>query len=155
MAYSEKEIKDLFNDICARVSDGESVRTLLLEKGMPSSKTFYEWLDNDSEKVKQYTRATNSRADKIFEDILVIADKQDNDVYEIEIDGKIIEKVDHNVINRNKLQVDARKWMVGKMNPKKYGDNKVIDLNVDDKKSTPEDRAARIEKLKEMLKNSK
>jgi hypothetical protein len=54
----------------------------------------------------------------LFDEILSIADKQDKDVDEV--DG--IEVINHNVINRNRLQIDARKWVLGKMNPKKYGE---------------------------------
>ena len=55
----------------------------------------------------------------IFEDILVIADKQDKDV---SINEEGFEVVNHNVHARSKIMIDARKWMLGKMNPKKYGD---------------------------------
>jgi hypothetical protein len=39
------------------------------------------------------------------------------------------EQINHNVIQRNKLQIDARKWMLGKMQPKKYGDK--LDVTTD------------------------
>ena len=35
-------------------------------------------------------------------------------------DGKVV--TNHNVIQRDRLRVDARKWALSKMNPKKYGD---------------------------------
>lgn len=90
---------------------------------------FYEWLDSDDYNEKRYARACRKRADLIFEEMIEIADKQGEDVY-IDKDGK--KKVDHNVIHRNKLQIDTRKWMLAKMHPKKYGDK--IDVTSDGEK---------------------
>ena len=108
------------------IEDGEAIRTILQEKDMPNTETFYKWLDDDKDKTKQYARACEFRADNIFEDILVISDNQEHDVY-TDDDGK--EQVNHNVIQRARLRVDSRKWMLGKMNPKKYGEK--IDLGLD------------------------
>ncbi len=126
MAYSEKEKKTLFNKICREISKGKSLRNVLKAKDMPAYETFYKWIDGDESKSKQYTRATQNRADNIFEDILDIADKQASDVY-LDKDGK--EQINHNIIQRARLQVDARKWMLGKMRPKKYGDKLELNTN--------------------------
>ena len=34
----------------------------------------------------------------------------------------------HNVINRDRLRVDARKWAASKLAPKKYGDASTLKL---------------------------
>jgi hypothetical protein len=121
MAYSSQEIEDIFNKVCERIQNGEAVRTILLESDMPSSRTFFKWLDeldeNDA-KVKQYARATTKRADAIFDEILDIADENNADVY---IDDGVA-KIDGNTVQRSRLRVDARKWVASKLNPKKYGD---------------------------------
>lgn len=124
MAYSEDERNQKLLKIFDIISNGQSLRKALEQVKM-SSATFFEWIDKDSDKAKQYARACEDRADMIFEEILEIADKQDSDV--IEIDGNIV--TNHNVINRSRLQVDARKWALSKMNPKKYGDK--LDITSD------------------------
>jgi Pyruvate/2-oxoacid:ferredoxin oxidoreductase gamma subunit len=86
---------------------------------MPSTSTFYQWLDNNTEKAKQYARATEVRADIIFDDILSIADENSNDTY---INDNGIEVVNSDVIQRSRLRIDARKWVLSKLNPKKFGD---------------------------------
>lgn len=122
---------------------------------MPSSQTFYKWLtpnDSDTEKVikekeiksKQYARACNDRADAIFEECLAIADNQEKDKYTDE-HGK--EHVNHNVINRSRLRVDTRKWMLGKLNPKKYGDKMQQDVTIDDKRAKIDDVFPSTEEL--------
>jgi hypothetical protein len=93
------------------------------------TKSFYKWLDSDEINAKSYARACNKRSERIFEEMIEIADKQEKDVY-IDKEGK--ERIDHNVIHRNKLQIDTRKWMLAKMNPKKYGDK--IDVTTDGEK---------------------
>jgi hypothetical protein len=55
----------------------------------------------------------------MFEDILSIVDENTADVTILE-DGR--EVVNNDVINRARLRMDARKWMLGKMHPKKYGE---------------------------------
>jgi len=119
MAYSEEQKTELINIICEKISDGMALRNVLKNKDLPDAVTFYSWIDEDKDKLKQYVRATELRSEAIFEDILDIADKQDKDVY---INNEGIEVVDNNVIQRSRLMVDARKWHLSKLNPKKYGD---------------------------------
>lgn len=120
MAYSIEEINEMFERIIKGIAeDGEPLRSVLNRHSMPSAKTFYEWIDGDDEKRKQYARACEERADSIFEEILEIADESNADI-SISDEGKII--VNGENIQRSKLKVDTRKWMLGKMNPKKYGE---------------------------------
>jgi hypothetical protein len=59
---------------------------------------------------------------------LDIADDSSNDVTEFDLgDGVITQKVNSEVVQRSRLRVDARKWMLGKMNPKKYGERLELD----------------------------
>ena len=119
MAYTDRERDKTFDAIIQDIENGLSLRASLRIGDKASSRTFYKWLDEDEAKVKQYTRATTERAEQIFEDILEIADDQEDDVYK-DADGN--EQTNHNVINRAKIRIDSRKWMLGKMNPKKYSD---------------------------------
>lgn len=108
-------------DILEHIESGKSVRSILDNADrdiLPSNRLFLEWVEQDEELRKQYARAMESREDLIFDEILNIADAQENDIVETP-EGTV---VNHNVINRNRLQVDTRKWMLGKMNPKKYGE---------------------------------
>ena len=128
MAYSEKQKKGIVDFVCNEIAEGKSLRSVLANNdNMPARNTFLEWIDNDTKKANQYTRAMELRQDTIFEDILSIADNQEDDI--IEVDGK--ELPNHNIIQRDRLRVDSRKWMLGKMNAKKYGDK----LETDNKHS--------------------
>lgn len=122
MAYSPEEKQNILNVVCEKIEQGLSLRKALLFDGMPNRNTFYEWIDADEKKANQYARACEYRADLIFEDILHIADDTSKDVQTVDLDGIKITNVNHEVINRSRLRVDARKWMLSKMMPKKYGD---------------------------------
>jgi hypothetical protein len=41
-------------------------------------------------------------------------------------DGGSIERLDSAGINRNRLRVDARKWVASKLKPRKYGDRTTL-----------------------------
>jgi len=139
--YTPIEIAHLFNEITEAISGkGLSLRKALRITEV-SSRTFYEWLNDDApvmggenpennkfttigeQRQKQYARACVERADAIFDETIEIADDGSNDTYELETEGgTIITKTDYDVIARSKLRVDTRKWIVAKLNPKKYGD---------------------------------
>ena len=125
MAYTIKQINEIFDSICVRIENGEAVRNILKEEDMPSSRTFFKWLD-DEEKVKQYARAKSIYAEAMFEDIILIADGSGDDVL-IDEDG--VENVNHHVIQRDRLRTDARKWALSKLNPKKYSDKIQLDTS--------------------------
>lgn len=57
------------------------------------------------------------------DEILEIADDGQNDWMERESkNGEVFEVENHEVLNRSRLRVDARKWLMSKLAPKKYGD---------------------------------
>ncbi|MGV0964914.1 terminase small subunit-like protein [Empedobacter falsenii] len=125
--YSQEEKNEVLSNIFLQIKlKGYSVRKIFKEdnsdKPEISRNTFHDWLSDDKEMADQYARAREERADGIFEEILDIVDCEDNDVTEIDIDGILVTRVNHDVIQRDRLRVDARKWILAKMNPKKYGD---------------------------------
>ena len=100
--------------ICAGISEGKSLRAICESNNIPRRSVF-KWLEVDEDFMHQYTRARQEQADTIFDEILEIADESKADK------GK--DGVDHENIQRPRLRIDARKWMAGKMRPKKYGDH--------------------------------
>lgn len=113
MRYSKENKEKIFKSIISDIENGESLRKSLSKKGRISSETFYRWLDDDEDLSKQYARASENRADAIFEEILEISNHSEED--HTPFTGS-------NVIQRDRLKIDARKWMLSKMNPTKYGD---------------------------------
>lgn len=117
MAYLDKEKEKLLITIFKDIESGDSLRQALINSKL-SSQTFYIWIEEDKEKSKQYARACEDRAEKIADEILEICDSSEADAY---VDDGVT-KIDGNTVQRARLQVDTRKWLLGKLNPKKYGD---------------------------------
>ena len=126
MPYTEEQKDEKLNDIFKDISEGMPLRQSLKVRGVGTN-SFYGWVDDNKERLERYTRAREDRQDKLFEEILEIADEKGADVI-IKEDGT--EVTNHEAIQRSRLRTDARKWMLGKMNSKKYGDKIEVDQNV-------------------------
>lgn len=137
MAYSEEEKTSIVKNICDRIAeDGLAVRDAIKEIPKLSSSTFFIWIDEDEIKSKQYARAMSMRSDRMFEEMLDIADDATNDWMEkIADDGKVGYVLNGEHVQRSKLRIDTRKWHLSKLNPKKYGDK--LDLTSDNEKLNP------------------
>jgi hypothetical protein len=109
--------------ICERMGLGESLREICRDETMPDKSTVMRWLARYSEFRDQYACARDTQADYYAEEILEIADDGSNDWMERKNkDGSTYEVENHEVLNRSRLRVDTRKWLMARMAPKKYGD---------------------------------
>ena len=108
-------------DICTRLAEGESLRSICDDAAIPARSTVLGWLfdGEHGDFMDQYARAREAQAEAHADEIIDIADDGSNDFTE-DKDGKAI--VDHEHIQRSRLRVDARKWIAAKLLPKKYGD---------------------------------
>jgi len=120
-----------FDAICLLVSKGKALRNAVKIYHI-STTDFYKIADSDNVLKERYVRACEDRATAIFEDIIDISDDSSLDTTIIEKNGQTIEVENKEWVNRSKLRVDARKWILSKMNPKKYGDK--IDVTSKDEK---------------------
>ena len=119
---------DSYHEVIERINDGDSVSDAV--KGIMTRKTFYFGLKKYPELGDIYARACEARAEAIFDEILEIADESSNDIEQIDLgDGMVSEKVNHEAIQRSKLRVDARKWALSKMNPKRFGEKLDVTSN--------------------------
>ena len=107
--------QDIADKICERIADGESLRSICRDPEMPSTSSVCKWLGQFDSFAEQYARARELQADALFDDILDIADK-----------GAIALEAAED----RRLQIDARKWMAGKLRGK-YSD-KVKHVGGDD-----------------------
>ncbi len=110
---------ELGDEICDRLTNGQSLRRIALDGYMPAASTIFKWLAENPAFAEQYARAREAQADTLADEIVDIADDSERDTITTE-DGREI--VDTEWISRSKLRVDARKWVASKLKPKKYGD---------------------------------
>ncbi|AZA73559.1 terminase small subunit-like protein [Chryseobacterium indoltheticum] len=129
MKYGKKQKEDIFDKIIdSIVEDGKPIRQILKEDWTPSTRIFFQWLDEDEEKVKRYARACEIRTDMLFDEMLMIASTtEEGETMKISQKGegkktvKEIEKTKGDMLGHRRLKVETIKWVIGKMNPKKYG----------------------------------
>lgn len=91
------------DEICRRLTGGESLRKICEGEDMPSQPTVFRWMADQPEFRKKYAHAREGQADAYFDRVLHEA--------ETATDAGL-----------GRLKVDALKWAASKLAPKKYGD---------------------------------
>ena len=109
--------------ICDRIIQGESVRSICDDGEMPNISTVFKWLAEQEGFSDQYEKATAFRSVHMAEEILDICDDTSNDDIDIDLgEGVTSSRANSEHIARSRLRVDTRKWLMSKLQPKKYGD---------------------------------
>lgn len=102
-----------FNLVIEQISDnGLSLRQACESVGM-HRRDFHNYVNDNKEASDRYARAREDRTDLLFDKMFDIANHTEED--HTPFTGA-------NVVNRDRLRIDAYKWALSKMDPKKYGD---------------------------------
>lgn len=116
-------------EICERLAEGESLRAICRDPHMPSIGGFLGWCAEDAAIAEQYARAKALGLEVLAEEIVDIADTpQEGTTITSKEWGE--EHKTGDMIEHRKLRVDARKWVLSKLVPKKYGDRQAIEHSV-------------------------
>ena len=117
---------ELAAEICARLAEGESLRSICKTEGYPPASTVRGWVVADVEGfAEQYARARDTGLDAMAEELLDIADDSSQDTT---IGKRGDEIMDAEYVARSKLRVEARKWYLSKLAPKRYGDSQRVEV---------------------------
>ena len=124
-----KYTPEIADEICDRLANGESLRSMCLDEHLPDRRTITNWLLNKEEFFRQYTQAKDVQLDLMAEEVMEIADDGSNDWMErTNKDGESLGWiVNGEALGRSRLRFDARRWYLSKLAPKRYGDK----LNVE------------------------
>ncbi len=108
---------------------------------LPKFRTVFDWLmkeEYESFRTK-YARAREAQQDFFGEEIIHISDDDSEDEIFIESEdgsGQSAKRVMNNeFVQRSKLRVETRKWLMSKLAPKKYGDK--LDVTSDGNSIAP------------------
>jgi terminase small subunit-like protein len=118
---------ELADQICALIAEGHSLRTIIEMPGMPCRRVVLYWLYDHQDFRDKYEIARMLQAEVWSHEILEIADDSAGDFIINERGERV---ADHENINRARLRVDSRKWLLSKLLPKKYGDRVTADVTV-------------------------
>jgi hypothetical protein len=118
---------ELSDTICARLSEGESLRSVCRDEEMPVLTTIFRWLRTKEEFKHQYEIAKEESADSLADEMVDIADYEAGqplmeDGLPVMVAGKIVMTIDAPSVSHAKLRIDTRKWAASKLKPKKYGE---------------------------------
>lgn len=95
-------------EICELVADGESINKISKMPGMPARSTILKWFRDVPEFSNMYTCAKEIGFEVLADEIIDLADAPEN-----------IEKEER---NRHHLMIETRKWLLAKLQPRKYGE---------------------------------
>ena len=118
---------EIAESICQRLRDGETLNAICKSDEMPSEATVRAWaLDDHCGFSAKYARARELGYLKLADEIIEIADTPLIGEKTVEtMRGTDITRAD--MVDRSRLKVDTRKWMLSKMLPKVYGDKIAVD----------------------------
>lgn len=115
--------QEIADAICRELADGKSLREVCRMDGMPPESTVRLWALDDREGfAAQYARAREIGYYAMADDLLEIADDGRNDWMERNGDDAPGWQVNGEHLQRSRLRVDTRKWMLSKVLPKVYGE---------------------------------
>lgn len=117
--YTEK----LAKQICSQIAVGRSLVKICSADDMPSDGTVYRWLAEHQSFQEMYARAREQMVVFLGEELLQIADDATQDTIEVTTaKGETYTQANHAAVQRARLQVDTRKWLMAKLMPRKYGE---------------------------------
>lgn len=129
---------ELAKEICEAIRSSSRGLDRLCDENphWPVSRTIWRWMDEKEEFNQIYAYAKARQADVLAEEMIGIADDGSRD-YVKDSEGKIVADYDH--IQRARLRVDTRKFLMVKLAPRKYGDALQVGSMADDSKKTLEE----------------
>jgi hypothetical protein len=107
--------QDKADAICARLAEGESLRSAAIAEGTKHP-TFLLWCNDNPALADQYARAISVRADVKFEELDDVSEEAVKAESAVTVAGL-------------RLKADNIKWQLGKMSPRKYGDVSNVNLS--------------------------
>lgn len=109
--------------ICERIADGESLNAICSADDLPGESTVRGWVLDDAQGfAAKYARAREVGYERHAEEIIALADTaRIGEKRTIKANGEE-EIVTGDMVERTRLQIESRKWILSKMLPKKYGD---------------------------------
>ncbi len=148
MARPSSYTRAVGDAICLRLIDGESVRGICRDASMPHVATVMRWLAGEATQFvafrERYARAREAQADKEFDEIRELADGAhagalaeaalimqawgggDSSIARANARTRYYEE-----LQARKMQIDARKFRVARMAPRKYGERVSMEIATD------------------------
>lgn len=116
------------DEICERLSSGETLQSICSGEGMPAVRTVSDWTMAHESFAASFAQARARGFDAIAAETMQIADDDSRDWEPVkDAEGQVIGvKVDGEHVQRSKLRIETRLKLLAKWDPKRYGDKLAI-----------------------------
>lgn len=112
------EYDQIFERVIEDIYRGRSLQSLIEDDHrVQSYEDFLRWVKRDPQRHERFKEAQEMRTEFIAGEILEIADGVG-----------AIDPSSSDTVNRDKLRIDTRKWLMSAHNKKRYGETKQIEL---------------------------
>lgn len=112
------QYEQMFERVIEDIYRGRSLQSLIRDDHREISyEDFLRWIKKDSMRYERFKEAQEMRTEFIASEILQIADGVDS-----------IEPTSNDAVNRDKLRIETRKWLMGAHNKKRYGEIKQVEV---------------------------
>lgn len=125
--YTEEEKQDAVRRICDDIATGSPLTVTLQTYGVVSPSTFTMWLKKNPEYNAMYKEAQKHRENFLFDEMMRIAFTESPKETKKYRNGELVETIVKDSVDDRRLKINTIKWMLGKMNPAKYGEKVVVD----------------------------
>jgi hypothetical protein len=120
--------QDVVDEILARLANGETLRAICKEDHLPKESTVRRWaVDDVNGFFAHYAKAREIGYHTMADELLEVADDGRNDWMERNGDDGAGWQANGEHLQRSRLRVDTRKWLLSKALPKVYGDKAQLD----------------------------
>lgn len=117
-ALMHVEYEQIFERVIEDIYRGRSLQSLI--EGDPrvvSYEGFLRWIKRDPQRHERFKEAQEMRTEFLAGEILEIADGLES-----------VDPSSNDTVNRDRLRIDTRKWLMSAHNKKRYGESKQIEL---------------------------
>jgi len=118
---------EMMDEIIDWISAGKTLRSFCQQPGKPTFKTVYYWQEKDTEFFTRFMAARDVGHDMIAEETLEIADERPESI----VDNNGVSRIDSGFVQWQKTRIEQRLRLLGKWNPRKYGDKTIHSGDVD------------------------
>ncbi len=123
-----KYTTELADEICRMLAVGMSMREVSEQEGMPGENTMWDWKLRNEEFSGKYARAKEAAMHYMADELIRIADDGTNDWMQRNRDDENEAwTINGEHVQRSRLRVDTRKWVMARLAPKNFGDKQTLE----------------------------
>lgn len=118
-------------EICDRISQGISLMEVCQSDGMPARNTVMHWVNRNLDGfAERFARARQLQWEVWADELPLIADDSRNDYMTRMSETGQVKVVNAETVNRARLRVDTRKWLLERLIPSVYGERQSVAVDV-------------------------